>query len=98
MMIRLVSSILKVVNVFVVTLYLLACLIPFLPTGKFWMIAFIGLIFPILVFVIIAFLIGWLIARSRWFLVSLVALVLSWKQMSVVFGLHTDNNFTVAKS
>lgn len=97
-MTKLVSTIFKIANISVVGFYLLACLIPYLPAGRYWMIAMLGLVFPILLFIIVAFLIGWLIARSKWFLLSLVALVVSWKQVSVITGLNRDNDFSVVKN
>lgn len=94
---KLTGTFLKWINTGVAVLYLLACLIPFLPTDKFWMIAIIGLIFPILFFILLAFMIGWVIARSRWFMLSLIALIISWKQLYVVFGFNTKS-FIVEKS
>ena len=93
---KLAGTIFKILNVFFAGVYLLTCLIPVLPTGKFWMVSILGLGFPILFFVILLFMIGWLVARSKWFLVSLVAILISWNQVAVVFGTNTDN-FTVQK-
>src|SRR5688572_382163 len=93
---KLAGTIFKILNVFFAGLYLLTCLIPVLPTGKFWMVAMLGLGFPILFFVILLFMIGWLVARSKWFVVSLVAILISWNQVAVVFGTNPDN-FTVHK-
>ncbi|MEO6722362.1 MAG: endonuclease/exonuclease/phosphatase family protein [Ferruginibacter sp.] len=96
-MAKLVSTLLRVVNIFLVALYLLVCLIPFLPTGKYWMVALLGLVFPFLFFGVLAFLILWSIARSKWAFLSLIALILSWKQISVIFGFHSKK-FTIAKN
>lgn len=87
-----------ILNIFVVIIYLLTCLVPFLNAGKFWFIAILGLIFPLLIFAVVVFLAGWLIARSRWSLLSLVALLLSWQQMAVAFGWHTEQPFTLTKA
>jgi endonuclease/exonuclease/phosphatase family metal-dependent hydrolase len=95
-MTKLVSTLLKAVNIFVAILYLLACLIPFLPADEYWMIAVLGLIFPLLFIVMIIFLLVWAMARSRWILLPLVSLLLGWKQVSVVFGFSTKD-FTIAK-
>ena len=97
-MIKFLGKLLKTINVFVVVIYLLACLIPFLPAGRFWWIAVMGLVFPLLFFMIAGFLIGWIIARSRWYLLSLVALLLSWKQLPVMAGLNMPASFAIAKS
>ncbi|MDO9376949.1 MAG: endonuclease/exonuclease/phosphatase family protein [Ferruginibacter sp.] len=96
-MTKLMANTFKIVNVLLAGIYLLACLIPTLPTGKFWMIAMLGLGFPILFFMVLAFMLGWLIMRSKWFLVSLAAILISWKQVSVVFAFHPTNNYTAAK-
>ncbi|MBC7887227.1 MAG: endonuclease/exonuclease/phosphatase family protein [Ferruginibacter sp.] len=95
---KIVGTILKVTNVFVVLLYLSACLIPVLPAGKFWMIAVLGLVFPLLIFIVAVFAMGWLIARSKWCLLSLVALLVSWQQISIVAGLNAEKEFTFSKS
>jgi endonuclease/exonuclease/phosphatase family metal-dependent hydrolase len=96
-MAKLASTLLKVINIFLVALFLLACLIPFLSTEKYWMVALLGLIFPFLIFGVLAFLIVWLIARSRWAFLSLIALAIGWKQISVVFGFHSKD-FTTTKN
>ena len=97
-MTKIVGTILKLINILVVLIYLSACLIPLLPAGKFWMIAVLGLVFPLLFFIVAGFLTGWIIARSRWFMLSLVALALSWQQLSVVAGLHAKKEFTFSKT
>ncbi|MEO7766183.1 MAG: endonuclease/exonuclease/phosphatase family protein [Ferruginibacter sp.] len=89
---------LKVINIFIVLLYLLACLIPILPAGKFWMIAVLGLGFPVLFVIVTGFLITWIIVKSKWFLLSLIALILSWQQISAVAGLNKKQAFTISKS
>jgi endonuclease/exonuclease/phosphatase family metal-dependent hydrolase len=96
-MTRLAATIFKIVNAFVVLLYLLACLIPLLPAGKFWIIAFLGLIFPLLFVIVCLFFIGWLLARSRWCIVSLLALAASWQQVSAFAGFNPKRDFVQAK-
>lgn len=97
-MIKLLTKICKSANVIIVLLYLLACLIPVLPEGKFWPVALLGLIFPLLVCIVLGFLLLWLLARSRWFILSLAALLLSWQQLSVFAGFHTNAGFVLPKT
>lgn len=97
-MTKFVGTILKVINIFVVLAYLSACLIPILPAGKFWMVASLGLVFPLLFIIVTAFLAGWAIARSKWVFLSLTALLLSWQQLGVVAGLRLNNDFDYAKT
>ena len=85
-------------NFFVAFVYLLTCLVPYLNAGKFWFIAILGLIFSLLFIVLVIFLAGWLIARSRWSLISLIAILLSWKQVAVVFSWHFTQSFTLTKA
>ena len=97
-MTKFIATILKVLNIIIVAAYLSACLIPVLPAGRFWMVAMLGLIFPILVTVVLAFLVIWLLARSRWALLSLVALLLSWQQLSIIAGINSNKKFNPQKS
>ncbi|MEO5892012.1 MAG: endonuclease/exonuclease/phosphatase family protein [Ferruginibacter sp.] len=95
---KLTGTIFKLVNIFVVLLYLSACLIPVLPAGKFWMVAVLGLIFPLLFVIVAIFFIGWLFARSRWCLLSLLAIAVSWQQLSAITGWNTKKDFAIAKT
>lgn len=96
-MTKLVGTILKLINLLFVLIYLLSCLIPFLPAGRFWMIAVLGLVFPIICIIVTIFFVGWLFARSRWCLLSFVALALSWQQISVVTGFNNQKEFNLSK-
>ncbi|MEO6731494.1 MAG: endonuclease/exonuclease/phosphatase family protein [Ferruginibacter sp.] len=92
-----IGAVLKLTNIVVVLFYLSACLIPILPAGQFWMIAMLGLVFPLLFVVVTVFFAGWLIAGSKWCLLSLIALLLSWQQLAVIAGLNTKKTFSVEK-
>ncbi len=84
-------------NIVAGILYLLACLIPFINSGKSWFIAMLGLVFPLLFFVLLGFLIYWLIRRSKWAFICIVPLILGWQQLSVLYSFHTDKKIIVAK-
>lgn len=94
---KLFGNILKAINIVVVLVYLIGCLAPYLAAEKYWFVAMIGLVLPILMFIIFAFLIVWAFARSRWILLPVLALLLSWKQISVLVGFHAEK-FDLAKS
>lgn len=76
-------------NILLVTVYLLACLIPFLNAGRFWPVAILGLGFPLMLVLLIAFIFLWAIFRSRWAFLPLAALILSWQQISAFFAFST---------
>lgn len=77
-----------VFNIFIILLYLLVCLIPFLGDGTFWFISVLGLGFPGLFFVMLLLLTFWAVKKSKWALLHLVALLISWQQVSAAFGMH----------
>ena len=93
-----ISGFFIIVNIIVALIYLLTCLTPFLDAGRYWFISITGLLFPVLFFVLLIFLLGWLLAKSAWCMLSIVALILSWQQLTVVFSWHISRPFVSAKS
>jgi len=85
-------------NVLTIVLYLGACLVPFVNSGSSWFIAMLGLVFPLLFVVIAGFIFYWIFRRSKWTWVCLAALLLSWKQVSVMFSFHFPKKFNEARS
>lgn len=82
------KKILFAFNIIIVILYLLVCLVPFADPGKFWFISVLGLGFPGLFFVMLLLLAFWTVKKSKWALLHLVALLISWQQVSAAFGIH----------
>jgi endonuclease/exonuclease/phosphatase family metal-dependent hydrolase len=95
---KIISRLFLAGNILVVFIYLLTCLVPYLNAGKFWFISIIGLVFPLLFCAVAIFLAAWLIVGSRWYLLSLIALVISFQQVAVAFGWHPFQTFTNAKA
>ena len=81
-----------------VILYLLACLTPFINSGRSWFIAMLGLIFPLLLLLLLLFLLYWIIRKSNWVYLCIIALLLGWKQVSVMFSFHLTEKFNEVKS
>ena len=75
-------------NIVVCGLFLLACCNAFLPPQNFWFVSIIGLIFPYLLVLVFAFLLLWILFRSRWMLLSLACLLLGYTNIRAVFGFH----------
>ncbi|MBC7848100.1 MAG: endonuclease/exonuclease/phosphatase family protein [Chitinophagaceae bacterium] len=84
-------------NVLLVICFLLACTNSFLNPQKFWFIAVLGLAFPFLLVLNLAFIIFWLIFRSRWALLSLVALLLSFTNVRALIGFNFSSEFALKK-
>lgn len=86
-----------VIFILITLTYLLTCLIPFLNPGTFWFIAILGLGFPFLLALVIVCTIIAAIKKSKWIFLSLAALLLSYQQISVVFGFRNTKEFDMLK-
>lgn len=78
-------------------LFLTACLSPFLNPSTWWFFGFLGLLFPYLCLIIIAFFVFFLLVRSKWVWLAVICLILGWKSISAVFGFHLGKNFDKEK-
>ena len=85
-------------NIFIIFIYSLVCLVPVIDAGKFWYISLLGLIFPLLFFVLLFFFISLLLFKSRWALLSFFALIFSWQQISAVFKFYPPKSFNAVKA
>lgn len=73
-------------NVLAVVLLTLAVFIPNIRNEQFWPIGFIGLAFPYIVLMLFLSIVFWLIVKPRLALISVMALLVGYKQISVFFG------------
>ena len=73
-------------NIMAAIFFLLACTNMFLRPGDWWYIAILGLLFPFMILVHLFFIIGWLLVRSRWALLSVVVLLIGYTNISALFG------------
>ncbi|HWB93474.1 MAG TPA: endonuclease/exonuclease/phosphatase family protein [Puia sp.] len=89
-----------VLNIVTVILFLLACSNAVLHPGRWWMIALLGLIFPLLLALLLCFFVagiflpGW----RRWALLSLVALIIGWPNIHSFLALHPGHSFQEEKA
>jgi endonuclease/exonuclease/phosphatase family metal-dependent hydrolase len=81
----------------VVFLFLLSCLVPFLNPQKWWWITFLGLGFPILLALVIVFMFFWLVIKPRFALISIIALVVAFKNIFVFFAFNNPGSFNYKK-
>lgn len=84
-------STLILTNIVVIVGYLITCLIPFINTSKYWFLALPGLVFPVILFALICFIILWIFLKSKWWLVSLVVLLLGFQQITSVLAFSLPN-------
>ncbi|MGZ8544007.1 MAG: endonuclease/exonuclease/phosphatase family protein [Flavisolibacter sp.] len=87
-----------VLLILIVFVFLLVALVPFLDAGSFWFIAFLGLSYPFLLLAVTLCLVISLVLRSKWFLLPLIALLLSFQQIAAIFAFRTSNEFQPDKN
>ena len=75
-----------IINLVVVVLFLLACLNGHLRPEKWWFFSLLGLLFPVLLFLVAGFVIFWSLFRSQWVILPLIALVLGFTNIRVFLG------------
>ncbi len=80
-------------NIFFCIIFLMACLAPYLNPAHWWLIGFLGLSVPYLIILLIFSIIFWLIINPKFFFIPLIALILGYKQLSVLFAIHVAPEF-----
>jgi endonuclease/exonuclease/phosphatase family metal-dependent hydrolase len=84
-------------NIIIVAFFLLGCLNPFLNPNNWWFVALMGLAFPFLLVLVAAFVIFWLIFRSKWAFLSIAALILSFPNIKALIGFNVNAEFNTKK-
>jgi hypothetical protein len=64
------------INLVIANLFLIACANAWLHPDRWWFFSLLGLAFPILLIFSFAFLVFWAVLRSKWFVISAIALIL----------------------
>ncbi|HTE27926.1 endonuclease/exonuclease/phosphatase family protein [Flavitalea sp.] len=75
-----------VLNILAAIFFLLACINMFIDPGEWWFIAILGLFFPFMIVVHLFFIVGWLFARSRWALLSVIVLIIGYSNINALIG------------
>lgn len=76
------------VNFFAVGFLLLSYLSVYINPMDFWGFSFFGLVYPILLLVNIGFVIFWALKRKKFFLISLIAILLGWFHFANTFQIR----------
>ena len=78
----------KFLNVLALVVLLCSCLATYIQPKEYWQLTFIGFAFPIVLIVNIFFLLLWIFKRDKFGLISLVAIVLTWKFIHSTFAFN----------
>lgn len=79
-------------------LYLSTLLVPYIDTGRYWMISILALGFPLLLMGMVAALFFWILLRSRKAWICLVVILLGYQQIGVTIAFHWPATFQLKKS
>src|SRR5580698_4351493 len=79
-------------NITVGLLFLLACCNAFLHPDKWWFIALLAFIFPLFLLLLLLFLLFWSFVSPRYLFISLICLLIGWKNIHDFFGFSFAKN------
>jgi endonuclease/exonuclease/phosphatase family metal-dependent hydrolase len=85
------------INLLAAFVFLIACYGPYLNPQFWWFLLFLGLGFPILFIVIIFFIFFWILFSPRYIFISIAALLLGWKGVSVFLAVRPIPDFNLEK-
>lgn len=78
----------KSLNVLALLVLLFSCMAAYVDPAEWWQFPFIGFAFPVVLIVNVFFLALWIIKRDSFGLISLVAIVLTWKFIHSTFAIN----------
>ena len=90
---NIIKFVLQVFTVALCVCFLLGCLTPFLSPEYFWWVGFIGLAMPYLITILFFLVLFWCYAKPLIAIIPLLTLLIGYKQLSVVFACHFQNDF-----
>src|SRR3954465_12152506 len=73
-------------NIVAGVLFLLTCCNAFLHPDKWWFISLLAFFFPLFLILLLVFLLIWLFLRRRYVIISLLCLLICWKNIHAFFG------------
>ena len=88
---KLIKGIILLLNFFVIALTALAYISPHIDPMKIWVFSFFGLVFPLLLFLNIAFLIIWFIIDKKKMFWSIIILLIGYNSIKKTISIHFDD-------
>lgn len=86
------KKIILILNLFCASIILLSYLSPYIDPISFYPVAFLGLIYPFLLFINFIFLFFWLIQKSKFFLISTISILLGWEALGNFFQFNIKHH------
>lgn len=92
---KLTRSIFLIPTILLAILFVAACLASELNPEGWWFVAFLSLLLPYLILLLLFAFIFWLVAKPKAALIPLLALLIGWRQIKVIFSYHVFSSFNV---
>src|SRR5207253_8838993 len=92
------KRLLLIINIFFCVIFLLSCLAPLLNPHSWWFMSFLGLILPYLGLVLLLWILFWWFIRPKISLISIIVLLIGYKQLGVLFAINAPSAFKENKS
>mgnify|MGYP003434813311 FL=1 len=80
----------------IMALYLLACLVPFLDAGKYWVVTLLGLLFPFLFLFLLLLFLYFIFRKMKWAVICGAVLLIGLRQISVFFSFGVPSKFNAS--
>jgi hypothetical protein len=101
MAVRTVKTIFKrffiIINCIIAAAFLIACLVPYLNPSRWWFMGLLGIGVPYLAILLVFFIFFWWIIKARYSLIPIIALLVGYKQLKVLFATNKLETFTEKK-
>jgi endonuclease/exonuclease/phosphatase family metal-dependent hydrolase len=86
------DKILLWINIFLCATLLLSYLAPITDPAKYWVIAFFGLAYPVLLIFSILFVLYWLLRKSIWVLLPVICILIGWHVLNENIGFRSSSS------
>ncbi len=94
---NIIKKVFLVLTCIIAGIFLIACLVPYLNPSSWWFMGFLGLAIPYLMVLLIFCIFFWWVMKARYSLIPIIALLIGWKQLSVLFAFNINTSFTDKK-
>ncbi|HEX8462344.1 MAG TPA: endonuclease/exonuclease/phosphatase family protein [Segetibacter sp.] len=86
-----------VISYILAGLFLISCLVPYLNPSTWWFMGLMGLAVPYFALALVFSIFFWWVVKAKYSLIPIIALLIGWKQLSVLFATHKYETFTAKK-
>jgi endonuclease/exonuclease/phosphatase family metal-dependent hydrolase len=86
-----------IINCIFAGIFLTACLVPYLNPSVWWFMGLLGIAIPYLALLLVFSIFFWWVVSAGWSLLSILTLLVGWKQLTVLFATHKYETFTEKK-